>query len=128
MGECAEISILLVDREPAFRAALTGMLREDGHGVFECPDATDLPPLDLVGLIDVLVSAHDMPAQNGVWLADRFHAARPAVPVILLATYRPFALEGPERPFLRLIEKPVPYEALHGVIHELSLLPSGRSR
>jgi CheY-like chemotaxis protein len=122
VAPCSAISILLVDREPGFRSALAGMLREDGHDVVECPDAGELPRVEVLGRFDVLLCAHEMPAENGLWLADRVHAAHPALPAILLAAYLPSALghELAERPFLRLVEKPLSYDDLHQLIHELA--------
>jgi len=123
---CATIPILIVDREPAFRTAVASMLREDGHRVIECPAIEELlPGLDRLGHIAVVLAAHEMPAQNGLWLADRIHTANPSARTLLLVSYRPLSIddEVASRPFVRLVEKPMTYDALHRLIHETGDTP-----
>jgi len=98
------------------------MLREDGHVVRALAAAVDLPQLATLADVGVLLAAHEMPAQNGLWMADRFHRAYPAVPIVLLTAYCPASLhrELAVRPFIRLVEKPVGYPELHSLIHTLA--------
>ena len=130
MGLCSGISILLVDHEAGFRSAFASMLREDGHRVIECPDLVELAGPRPLAAVDVLVCAHDMPMENGLWLADRLHASRPLLPAILLAAYCPPSLDDElaSRSFLRLVEKPVAYDTVHVLIHELATRAPGPAR
>ena len=111
--------ILLVDDEGSFRESLAEMLRDDGHEVFAYAAPAAVPPpsdLDDVGL---LVTDYEMPGKNGLALADEFHAHHPAVPVLLVTAYRSgLEAEAARRPFLRLAQKPIGYDALHRLIHE----------
>ena len=122
MERCSATSILLVDREPAFRGALAGMLREDGHHVVEAADAADAACIEAFDAIHVLLCAHDVPAENGIWLADRFHAVQPTLPVVLLAAYRPRSLgrDLAHRRHVGVLQKPMPYDLLHRLIHKLT--------
>lgn len=119
---CSDIPILLVEDEHAFRTGLGGMLREDGHDVLEYSEPGRMPPLSLLGHVSLLLSDYEMPGQNGLLLADRFHAAHPNVPIILATGFRGSALEHEVagRGFLHLVEKPVTYDYIHSLIHELS--------
>lgn len=103
------------------------MLHEDGHRVVECSSVSGLAELQRLQEVDILVCAHDMPVENGLWLVDRLHAVRPAVPAILVAPYRPVALDDElaTRPFAWLVEKPVDYDTMHWLIHELTQRFSG---
>ena len=105
------------------------MLREDGHRVIECPDVIELPGSQSVQDLDLVVCAHDMPVENGLWLVDRLHAARPCMPAILLAVYCPSSLNDDlaSRSFAWLVEKPVSYDAMHVLIHELATRSSSRA-
>jgi DNA-binding NtrC family response regulator len=60
-----------------------------------------------------------MPKTNGLTLADQFHAVHPTVPVLLATAYRTgLGAEVARRPFVRMVQKPIPYETLHRLIHE----------
>ena len=64
-----------------------------------------------------------MPGENGVAFADRFHASRPDVPVVLVTAYRTHAIEAlaAARPFLTALSKPIDYEQFHTLVHELAV-------
>jgi DNA-binding NtrC family response regulator len=115
----APTKILLVDDERSFRDSLADMLRDDGHEVlaYEAPAA--IPPLDTLVGVELLLTDYDMPQTNGLELADRFHASHPTIPVLLATAYRTgLDAEVARRPFVRMIQKPVPYDTLHALIHE----------
>ncbi len=69
----------------------------------------------------LLITDYEMPGENGVAFADRFHAARPGVPIVLVTAYRTHAIdaEAAARPFLVVLSKPFDYELLHTLVHEL---------
>jgi DNA-binding NtrC family response regulator len=118
--DCGALALLLVDDEATFRTSLAEMLRDDGHVVLDYAAPAALPELDSLRDIGVLVTDYEMPGQNGLELADAFHASHPDVPVIVLTGYRvgTLAAEIAARSFTRLAEKPVDYAALHELIHE----------
>jgi DNA-binding NtrC family response regulator len=111
--------IVVVDDEGSFRESLAEMLREDGHEVLAYPAPAAVPPLGSLDGIGLLLTDYEMPGQNGLVLADDFHAHHPAVPVLLVTAYRSgLDAEVARRPFLRLAQKPIGYDALHRIIHE----------
>jgi DNA-binding NtrC family response regulator len=117
---CSTMPILLVDDEASFRTSLAETLRDDGHEVLDYGAPADVPPLD--GLrVTMLVTDYEMPGKTGIELADAFHAHHPRLPVLLITAYRTHFLEAQigHRPYLRLSHKPVDYDALHALIHEL---------
>ena len=114
----APTRILLVDDEGSFRDSLADMLRDDGHEVlaYEAPAA--IPPLDTLVGVELLLTDYEMPQTNGLELADRFHACHPTVPVLLATAFRTgLETEVARRPFIRMVQKPVPYDTLHRLIH-----------
>lgn len=114
--------ILLIDTEQSFRSALAGNLRDDGHAVLEYEDPGRLPQKADLGEIPILITEYEMPGENGLALADHWHAAHPAVRIIIVTAHwsRQLEMQVATRPFLRLLGKPVDYEKLHGVMHELA--------
>jgi two-component system nitrogen regulation response regulator GlnG len=117
---CNAIGILLLDDERSFRMSLSEMLRDDGHEVREYAAPADLPALATLGRVGILVTDYEMPGKNGLALADDFHTHHPHLPVILITAYRTQSLEAQalDRPFLRLMSKPIDYEVLHALIHD----------
>ena len=120
-------SILLVDDEHSFRDSLAEMLRDDGHEVLAYPAPAAIPPLHTLGRVELLLTDYEMPETNGLILADSFHAQHPTVPILLATAYRTgLDAELARRPFLKLVQKPIPYETLHRLIHECAVSPSAR--
>jgi DNA-binding NtrC family response regulator len=116
---CDTIRILLVEDEGAFRESLAEMLRDDGHEVLTFPDPAAIPPLDSIGTFGLLVTDYDMPGKNGLALADEFHAHHPTTPILLATAFRAgLDTKVAHRPFLRLVQKPIAYDAIHRLIHE----------
>lgn len=111
--------ILVVDDEGSFRESLAEMLRDDGHQVLDYSEPADVPALNRLDGIDVLVTDYEMPGKNGLVFADEFHAHRPGVPILLVTAYRSgLEVEVARRPFLRMLQKPIGYDALHRAIHD----------
>src|SRR5262249_3699429 len=71
--------------------------------------------------ITLLVTDYDLPGENGVAFADRLHAARPDVPVVLVTAFRTHAVDAQAvvRPFLTVLSKPLDYDQFHVLLHEL---------
>lgn len=85
-----------------------------------------LPAVLTLGRVDLLLCDYELPGENGLALADRFHAAHAARPIILVTGYRTHRLdiEAARRPFVRLVEKPIRYDELHALIHQLVIASS----
>jgi DNA-binding NtrC family response regulator len=119
--------ILLVDDEGPFRDSLAELLRDDGHVVLAYSGPAEVPPLGGLERVDLLVTDFDMPGKNGLVFADEFHAHRPGVPVLLVTAYHArLELDVARRPFVRMISKPIGYDALHRIIHECAVPDSTR--
>ena len=116
---CKPTRIVLVDDEGSFRESLAEMLREDGHEVLDYPDPAAVPPPGAIDRLDLLLTDYEMPGRNGVTLADEFRAHHPALPVLLVTAYRTaLDAEVAQRPFMRVVQKPIAYDTLHRMIHE----------
>jgi len=113
--------VLLVDDDECFRSALAENLRDDGCKVIEYSAAQEVPPL--VGLTDVsvVVTDYEMPGTDGLAFADRFHAAHPRVPIIMVTGWCTSQLEAEAatRGFISLLPKPLQYDKLHRLLRQL---------
>jgi len=114
------LRVLLVDDDDDFRRGLADNLRDDGHTVLEYGGPDDIPPATL-GNLDVVVTDYEMPGANGLRFADRVHAARPSLPIVVLTAHRqaPFVIEAAARSFVHLVHKPVLYQRLQQLLWEL---------
>jgi DNA-binding NtrC family response regulator len=85
----------------------------------------NLPALSTLENVAILITDYEMPGKNGFVLSDDFHTHHPDVPVILVTAYRTESLDAQvlDRPFLRLVQKPVDYAVLHAMIHEACAFP-----
>jgi two-component system nitrogen regulation response regulator GlnG len=121
-ANCSAISILLLDDELAFRTSLAESLRDDGHPVRDYGAPAEVPSLADMDDVAILVTDYEMPGQTGLALADDFHAHHGDTPVLLVTAYRTHSLEAQilDRPYLRLVQKPVDYAAIHALIHEIA--------
>jgi DNA-binding NtrC family response regulator len=119
---CSEIAILFVDDDPAYRAGLAGLLRDDRHEVLEFAHPGLLPPWKDLAHVRVLVTDYEMPHQDGFQLAGAFHASHPDHPVVMVtALYIELVeAEAARRPFLHLRFKTIDYDELHALIHQLA--------
>lgn len=116
---CGEIGVLLVDDDEVFREALAENLRIDGH---EVADLGAAPPRDGPVRSDrygILITEYEVPGRNGFELADRFHGYRPR-PVLLVTAHASATIERQvgARWFMRLLSKPLSYDALHRLLHD----------
>jgi DNA-binding NtrC family response regulator len=118
---CRALPILIVDDDQDFRLALAESFRDDGHVVFDHASADGLPTQDGTPRVTVLITDYDMPGTDGIALAKRFHAAHPAVPIILVSAYETPSLDAQVRAlgFLSFLAKPLRYEDLHDLVHSL---------
>jgi two-component system nitrogen regulation response regulator GlnG len=125
---CSGLDILLVDDEISFRTSLAEMLRDDGHAVRDYGAPAQVPELGSLCDVALLVTDYEMPGRNGVELADEFHACHPDVPILLLTAYCSEVLEAnvAARSFVRLVQKPIDYGALHALIHAAAKTGSAR--
>ena len=110
-----------MDSDVDFRTALATNLREDGHQVLDTASPQDLLPLATLREVALAIVNDDLESEGGVGFADRFHAACPGVPVILVSSLPTDRLEraASARSFVTLLCKPVNYESLHEVIVQL---------
>lgn len=113
-----ECVILLVDDDESFRSALAENLRDDGYAVIEYAAAQEVPPLGGLTEVSVVVTDYDMPGTDGLAFADRFHAAHPRVPIIMVtgscATH--LQTQATARGFFSLLPKPFPYDRLYRLL------------
>lgn len=118
---CEDIAIVLIDDDPAFRISLAELLRDDGHELLDFDHPGALPGFENLREVALLVTDYDMPGQNGLQVADAFHARHPDIPVLLLTGCDTsfLAQEVERRPFLHLLIKPVDYTRVHDLIHQL---------
>jgi len=113
--------VLLVDPDECFRNGLAENLRDDGHTVFECAAASEVPPVGSMGGITTAVLDFSPGNSDGLALADAIHQACPTAAIILIT---PCWSEGNDvapstRPFLHVQSRPLDYTVLHDLIHRL---------
>ena len=105
--------VLLLDDDEDFRLALAANLSDDGHRVqhFASPAGIEMPFDERVS---ILIVDYEMGGENGLSFADRFHAAHPDVPVIMVTAHSSEFLdhEIAARQFITLRRKPVDYDDL----------------
>jgi DNA-binding NtrC family response regulator len=106
--------VLLLDPDEDFRSALAEHLSDDGYGVTQFGRPADLPHLGSFARLAMLILDHQLDGENGLSFADRFHAAHPAVPVVMVTSYLSEYLiaEVAQRDFITLRRKPIDYDDL----------------
>lgn len=112
----------MVDDDTSFRSGVAANLEDDGHVVHQYEDPRDVAPSSLAAA-HVVVSDYQMADVDGITFADVVHAQRPDLNVVLTTAYWTVDMEadvGARRSFLRLCRKPVDYEELHDLVHELA--------
>ena len=86
MPEPKDITILIVDDEPALRKALSFDFKRKGFQVLEAANGKDAFELVRNKTIDVVISDIRMPEGDGVELLERIRALQPRNPVVILNT------------------------------------------
>jgi DNA-binding NtrC family response regulator len=117
--ECHEMTILLIDDDSGFRDGLASLLEDDGHEVLSYSSPSAVPANENLPPVHLLICDYDMPGENGFSFADRFHKARPQIPVIVVTAYRAsgIASRAATRPFVNVLWKPFEYEEIHDLLH-----------
>ena len=125
-GQPHKQTIVLLDDDESFRNALAENLRDDGYDVVEYATAREVPPLNALGEVGVVVTDYDMPGTNGLTFADSFHAVYPNVPIIMVTGVCTKNLEtqAAARGFVCLLRKPIQYDQLQGLLYQTSSLGS----
>ncbi len=81
-----QISVLMVDDDPAIRELVTWLLEADGYRVYVAEDGADaLRRLDEIDHIDIVVSDVNMPVMDGIELSRRLYASLPSLPMLLMS-------------------------------------------
>jgi two-component system nitrogen regulation response regulator GlnG len=105
--------VLLLDDDDDFRLALAANLIDDGHRVqhFASSAGIEMPFNESVSM---LIVDYEMGGEDGLSFADRFHAAHPDVPVVMVTAHSSEFLdyEIAARHFITLRRKPVDYDDL----------------
>jgi len=107
--------VLLIDNDADFRNGLAENLRDDGHQVREYETPAAIPTLDDMNDVHAVVVADYNCRHEGLVFADRFHAAYPTVPIVLVTAYwsESVEAEAAQRDFLCVRSKPLDYDELH---------------
>jgi DNA-binding NtrC family response regulator len=119
---CNAITVVVVDDDASFRTGVAANLEDDGHVVLAYEDPREIPPSSL-DAADLVVTDYQMVDVDGISFADTLHARRPDVHVVLTTAYWTVEMESEvaaRRSFVRLCRKPVDYEELHLLVHELA--------
>lgn len=113
---------MLIDDDQVFRSALAELLREEGHELLEYQAPGELPPIDSLGSVAVVISDYQLPGVDGVGFAAAYHAVHPAVPILLVTACSARGIELPVslRGHVHIWPKPIDYDALHAFLHEIS--------
>jgi PAS domain S-box-containing protein len=114
-------SVLLVEDQPAVRAAVARALRAAGLTVTDARDATAaLRVLEETTAIDIVITDMMMPGMSGAELAAVLSATRPDLPIIIMSGYSEDLANGqwqlPEN--ARFLEKPINVRRLMEVVGE----------
>ncbi len=118
---CNAIVVVVVDDDDAFRSGVAANLEDDGHLVHQYEDPRDVPSTTLDAATLVL-SDYQMIEVDGVTFADTVHAHRPDLHIVLATAYWTVEMEAEvaaRSAFMRLCRKPVDYDDLHKLVHDL---------
>jgi DNA-binding NtrC family response regulator len=119
--------VLIIDDDEAFRHGLAEHLREDGHPVTAYGSPAELPALTTLSAPTLLITDYQMPGEDGLSLARRFHEVYPEVPVLIVtAQWSDYLNRASEAwGFLTMHRKPLDYFEFHKLIHRLAPHPQG---
>ena len=117
--------VVVVDDDEGFRHGLAEHLRDDGHEVLEYGAPDQLPAFETLSRTKLLISDYQMPGEDGLRLAQRFHQTHPQVPVIIVTAYWGEHLNAAANNsgYLNLCRKPLDYFGFHALIHKLTAAP-----
>jgi len=117
---CSAIAVVVVDDDASFRSALAAILEDDGHVVGQYGDPQDVQP-DVLLAAQVVVIGYQIATINVLSFAERVHAARPETAIVLVTAYWTVEIEAEvaARDFLELCRKPMDYDELHALVHQL---------
>ncbi len=117
---CSAITVVVVDDDLSFRTGLAANLADDGHTVRDYGDPQEVPA-EVLRAADVVLTDYQMAAIDGLTFADGVHALRPEAAIVLTTAYWTVEIEAAVagRDFLRLCRKPVDYDDLHTLLHDL---------
>lgn len=106
--------VLVLDDDDDFRSALAANLEDDGYTVRQFARPADVPALQSLGKPSILIVDYQMTGEDGLAFSDRFHAAHPDVPVLMITAYwsKLVDAEVDARGFLTLRRKPIDYDEL----------------
>ena len=82
-----QVRILIVDDDAAVRNALALLLREEGYETTVVDNAEAGLALARAEEFPLVITDMRMPGQDGAWLRDRLHEARPDTGIIMLTAY-----------------------------------------
>ncbi len=119
---CNAITVVVVDDDDSFRSGVAANLEDDGHVVFQYEDPRDVPASS-VEAAHLVVSDYQMTDVDGISFADAVHVKRPDLRVVLATAYWTVEMDAAvaaRRAFLRLCRKPLDYDELHDLVHELA--------
>lgn len=117
----SHLTVLIVDDDEDFRRALADSLRDDGHTVDDFASPTAMPPASAFGRYSLMITDYRMTPEDGLELIERFQAAEPGKPAILVTSFADGAVERAlaTRPHTWLLEKPFDYEELRALIERV---------
>jgi FixJ family two-component response regulator len=87
--------IAVVDDDQRFLQSLESLLESAAHTVFLFTSATALLDSSCLAQIDCLISDVNMPVMDGLELSRVVHAARPALPIILITAHPEMLARSP---------------------------------
>ncbi len=115
--------VLLLDDDETFGTALRELLHDDGHAVRAYRSIAELPPLRELPPLAAMITDYQLGGgEDGLSFAQRFHAAHPEAPVILVTAFATDYLTQAVAalPYVSLLRKPFHYEDLHRLLHARS--------
>lgn len=106
--------VLLLDDDDEFRQSLAHLLRDDGYNVLDYSDPEHVPPLNTLPPVTALIVDYEMASEDGISFADRFHAAYPDAPILLVTANVGHGLDRQlyARSWIMLWHKPFNYNQL----------------
>ena len=114
----------MLDDDDVFREALSALFQDDGHTVRAYRSIAEMPPITELGTFAAVISDYHLSggSEDGLSFAKRYHAIYSDVPIIMITAYSSGELEQAvaQAPYLSLMRKPIDYDELHQLLHDLS--------